>query len=107
VQQLDSTNNNNNNNNVSVDEANDKYENEFNSQMTRHSPNKGRLNRVYSWTVWRVLDRLNGPEELVVISFMNEAKGRIINQRHTRCQSSSKQERDQTGNGNEFAIFKK
>jgi len=58
VQQLDSTNN-NNNNNVSVDEANDKYENEFNSQMTRHSPK----NRVYSWTVWRVMNRFKGPEE--------------------------------------------
>lgn len=43
VQQLDSGNsstnsNSSNNNNVLFDEANDKYENEFKSQMTRHSP---------------------------------------------------------------------
>lgn len=45
VQQLDSGNsstNNSNNSNVLFDEANDKYENEFKSQMTRHSPAGGR-----------------------------------------------------------------
>lgn len=43
VQQLDSGNSstNNSNNNVLFDEANDKYENEFKSQMTRHSPSGG------------------------------------------------------------------
>lgn len=39
---------------------------------------------------------------------MNESKERIINQRNTaQSGSSSKQERDQTGNGNELAIISK
>lgn len=44
VQQLDSGNSStNNNNSVLFDEANDKYENEFKSQMTRHSPAGGEV----------------------------------------------------------------